>query len=378
MSTALAFASATQALEVVRAGLRFLATADATAMTAEEQAGCLRGLEKADAAATAARTSVLGAFGSGQGYADDGDYSPFSWLLHRTQVTRGTAADHTGWVKRAAAHPAVQAALGAEAISTSYAREICRWTGSLPDDARAAADEILLGAAAAGLELADLAGLAGEMYEKSRQDKPGDGGGGDGEDPGAAFDDRVVRLATTLGGAGVIHGDLTPECAEFVQTVLDALSAPAGAGDDRTHEQRYHDALQEAMRRLLAAGLLPERSGQPVKVWAHISLADLMLIEGSSALLEEWTSGLRARWAGHRAGVAEAGGHQGLWLDGDAAEAIACDAAITPVVTGEVNPGAFDELVRLCVQLHRLRHGIPQHEETGNDAGTRGGADGSG
>src|SRR5436305_11726526 len=199
MSSALVFASETQALEVVRAGLRFLATADATAMTAEEQAACLRGLEKADAAATAARTSVLGAFGSGQGYAGDGDYSPFSWLLHRTQVTRGTAADHTGWVKRAAAHPAVQAALGAEAISTSYAREICRWTGSLPDDARAAADEILLAAAAAGLEPADLAGLAAEMYEKSRQDKPGDGG--DGEDPGAAFDDRAVKLATTLGGA---------------------------------------------------------------------------------------------------------------------------------------------------------------------------------
>ncbi len=57
-----------------------------------------------------------------------------------------------------------------------------------------------------------------------------------------------MKLATTLGGAGVIHGDLTPECAEFVQTVLDALSAPAGADDDRTHEQRYHDALQEAMR----------------------------------------------------------------------------------------------------------------------------------
>ncbi len=139
-----------------------------------------------------------------------------------------------------------------------------------------------------------------------------------------------MKLATTLGGAGVIHGDLTPECAEFVQTVLDALSAPAGADDDRTHEQRYHDALQEAMRRLLAAGLLPERSGQPVRVWAHISLADLMLLEGSSALLAEWTQDLRARWAGHRAAAAEAGGHQGLWPDGDAAEAIACDAVLDP------------------------------------------------
>jgi hypothetical protein len=254
MGTAIAFSSATEALEVARAGLRFVATVDATAMTGAERAACLRSLEKADAAATAARTSVLGSFGAGQDYADDGDYSARSWLEHRTQITRGAAVDHTGWVKRAAAHPAVQAALADEAISKSYAREICRWTGSMPEDARAAADEILLGAAAAGLGLADLAGLAAEMYEKSRQDRPD--GDGD-ENSGDGFDDRAVQLATTVGGAGVIHGDLTPECAEFVQTVLDALSAPAGAGDDRTHEQRYHDALQEAMRRLLAAGLLP-------------------------------------------------------------------------------------------------------------------------
>jgi hypothetical protein len=41
---------------------------------------------------------------------------------------------------------------------------------------------------------------------------------------------------------------LTPECAAMVQAVLDALSAPGGAGDLRTRPQRYHDALAEAMR----------------------------------------------------------------------------------------------------------------------------------
>jgi len=43
---------------------------------------------------------------------------------------------------------------------------------------------------------------------------------------------------------------LTPECAAVVTTVLDALSAPAGADDTRTYAQRYHDAFHEAMRRL--------------------------------------------------------------------------------------------------------------------------------
>ena len=55
------------------------------------------------------------------------------------------------------------------------------------------------------------------------------------------------------------------------------------------------------MRRLTAAGLLPERAGQPVKAWAHISLADLMLLDGDSALQDEWTERVRARWAARRA-----------------------------------------------------------------------------
>jgi hypothetical protein len=137
--------------------------------------------------------------------------------------------------------------------------------------------------------------------------------------------------------------------------VLDALSAPAGADDDRTQEQRYHDALAEAMRRLVASGMLPERAGQPVKVWAHISLADLLRLDGSSALQEEWTAQLRAAWAAHRAAASETGANDGVWLDGDAAEGIACDAAMAPIVTGDVNVDALEDLVRLCVELDAQR-----------------------
>ena len=167
-----------------------------------------------------------------------------------------------------------------------------------------------------------------------------------------------MRLETTFGGAGVLHGDLTPECAAVVGAVLEALSAPAGAEDTRTRAQRCHDGLQEAMRRLVAAGLLPERAGQPVKAWVHMSLADLMVLEGSSALLEEWTARVRALWAGHRA-AASAGAGDGGGVAGrrSAAGAVACDAAMAPFVTGEVNPAALEDLVRLCVELDLL--GLP-------------------
>ena len=137
------------------------------------------------------------------------------------------------------------------------------------------------------------------------------------------------------------------------------------------------------MRRLVTAGLLPERAGQPVKAVVHISLADLMVLDGSSALLQEWTSRVRAQWAGHRAPLASAsgGGGGGAWLDGDAAEAVACDAAMVPFVTGDVDPGALEDLVRLCVQLDRLRHHPRSSDacpDSDGDGGTGGGHDSTG
>ena len=227
---------------------------------------------------------------------------------------------------------------------------ICLWTDKLPGEHRDAGDEQLLAASAGGLGLADLAGLFAEMYVRTRGDLPD-------QDRGREFADREVKLATTIGGAGVVHGDLTAECAAAVAAVLDALAAPAGKDDDRTKGQRYHDALQEAMRRLTAANLLPERAGQPVKTWVHITLADLLRMEGSSTLQEQWTERVRARWAARRAAASETGANDGAWLDGDAAQAITCDTAMAPIVTGDVDVDALEDLVGLCVELDRLRRG---------------------
>ena len=332
---------------MVRAGLGYLAAAGAAQLPAATQAECLRELEQHDAMATAARAGFLAAFTAGQGPAGDGDYSAVSWLIHRTGITRSAAVGHSAWARRVVTHPKVIAALAAGQVSESAGRLVCLWTDKLPLEYRDQGDEQLLAAFAGGLGLPDLAALFAEMYVRARGDLPD-------QDPGREFADREVKLATTIGGAGVMHGDLTAECAAAVAAVLDALSAPAGKEDDRTKGQRYHDALQEAMRRLTAANLLPERAGQPVKAWAHISLADLMLLDGDSALQDQWTEQVRARWAARRAAAAETGASDGAWLDGDAAAAIACDA-MAPIVTGDVNVDALEDLVRLCVELGRLR-----------------------
>ena len=348
MSSVVSPASADEALEMLRSAMGYLAAADATAMTAEEQARCLRVLEHVTSTGTAARTSVLGAFAHGQGPGADAEYSPRAWLIHKTGVTKGAAVSYTAWVRRAEEHPVVFTAMAAGDLPESVARIVCQWTNRLPEDQRDAADDKLVAAVAAGMSLPELAGLFGEIYEQSRSASPD-------QDKDETLDDRAVRLITTFQGAGVLSGDLTPECAEAVAAVLDALAAPAGAEDTRTQEQRYHDALAEAMRRLVAANLLPDRAGQPVKIWAHISLADLLRLDGSSALQEQWTAQVRARWAGHRAAASEGGGDAGAWLDGDAAEAIACDAAMAPIVTGDVNVDALEDLVRLCVELDARR-----------------------
>ena len=161
-----------EALDMVRAGLGYLAAADAAQLATATQAECLRGLEQTDAISTAARGSFLSAFTVGQGYSADADYSARAWLMHKSGITRGAAANHTAWAKRAEAHPAVVAALAAGDLSESYGRAICQWTDKLPEKFREQSDELLAAAAVAGLGLTDLGALFAEVYERARADLP--------------------------------------------------------------------------------------------------------------------------------------------------------------------------------------------------------------
>ena len=87
-----------------------------------------------------------------------------------------------------------------------------------------------------------------------------------------------------------------------------------------------------------------------------MSLAELRAMDDGSLLETEWVTEMRIRWAARRAEVSGGcGGDGGAWLDGDAARAMACDATITPVVTGDIDLGALDDLVALCLQLDGAR-----------------------
>ena len=76
--------------------------------------------------------------------------------------------------------------------------------------------------------------------------------------------------------SGRLTGDLSARCAAALQAVLDSLGKKMGSEDVRTVPQRQHDALEEACRRLLAAGTLPDRAGQPVQLQLHLSPGQLL------------------------------------------------------------------------------------------------------
>src|SRR5580693_5973700 len=334
-----------EAVAALRASLAFLNQVPAVELPGAVQADCLRELSRAESAYIAAHARMLGAFSASGAYEDDGQQSGRAWLRWQTQVTKGAAAGAVGWMKRLAAHPAVRSALADGAVSSSWARHICAWTDELPEDGRDDADQILLAAAAGGAVLPDLAALAEEMRRRTAApDPPGPHGD-------AGFDERRLRLGLTFGGAGVLDGDLTPACAAALAAVLEALGRKAGPEDVRTAPQRRHDALEEACRRLIGAGGLPDRAGQPTQIQLHLTLDQLRGLPGADEAQAAWRAAAAAR--------AAAEGQPG-WLTGRAAQAYACDAAITPIVTGTVDRAA---LTALAAELLATGTGAPGYPE---------------
>jgi hypothetical protein len=324
-------ANAGEALSAISAGLHYLTTADAASLTTAEQADCLRGLEQAASMHTVARGRVLRAFDAQGGYEDDGHGSARTWLTWQTGVTGGAAAGAIRWMRRLPGHPAVADALAGARISESWGRRICEWTELLPAEHRSGADQILLDAAAGGAGRQDLEGLFEKIRQRTARPDTDDEDG---------FDDRSLSLARTFRGAGKLNGDLTPQCAAALAAVLEALGKRAGPEDLRSKWQRDHDALEEACRRLIAAGCVPQRAGQPTQIQLHMTLDELRRMPGGR--------GAEAGWAGPAAGPGAD-----------------CDASIVPIVTGHVDPGVLDQLAAA------LRRGRDRADDDGAAAARR-------
>jgi hypothetical protein len=260
-------ATAAEALAAVRSGLAFLATADAAALTAAEQADCVRGLAACESVHLAATARMLAAFNAAGHYAADGQITVRSWLRWQTRSTSAAAGVTAKWMRRLQAHPGVAAGLAAAAVAPSVAREILDWTDKLPAEHQGGADQVLLDAAGSGAGLADLSALAEEIHRRCARP--------DADDGDDSFARRRLRLTHHYQGHAHLDADLTPPAAAAVKAVLDSLGRKTGPEDDRTQPQRDHDALEEGCRRLVAGGL-PSRAGQPTQIQLQMTLSQLL------------------------------------------------------------------------------------------------------
>ena len=342
MQAAGAFAHEGEAADWLDAALGHLAATDWAPLGTTAHGDMLRRLQRAQAKLTAVNAAVLAAFTAGQGYEPDGHGSAVQWLIHRTGISKGAALGAYGWHKRLARHAMIAAAMTDGTVSESWARSIAGWTDPLPPADRDEADRILLEAAAAGVPLQDLETLARSIFEawKAQHPDPDDGNGEPGDEDG--FEDRSLRLDTTFGGAGRLTGDLAAGCAAKLQAIFDALGKHLGPDDWRSVGQRQHDALDEALSRLIKAGLLPQSAGTDTLAQVIIPFAELRAWPGASPLEDQW--------------IADTVGQPG-WLTGIGAEAVACDATIVPVVTGTVDWQAADDMTEVWIEAHGLNRG---------------------
>jgi hypothetical protein len=319
------------ALRAAREAMAFLNSPGAADL---DGAGCgevLTALAGVRDKLTAAHATFLRKFDAADAHDADGHPNSSSWLAGQCRITKQAAKAQVRQMRVFAARPILHDAVAAGDLSESWAASMAGWTRKLPAEMRQEIDKILVAAAIAGADFKDLATIAGAAIEQWRQQQP------DRDRDRFDHKDRYLALRTTFGGAGVIRGDLTPECAAALTAVLEALGKRRGPEDDRSQAQRDHDALQEACHRLIGAKMVPDRAGADTQAVVHIPIDQLRQMPGAQDLEDEW---LRTRLGTDEDGPG--------YLDGKDAETAACDALTVPLVTGHADMRIIDKLIALA------------------------------
>jgi len=363
------FGSVAEAVGMLESTMGFLAGIDFPHLTNAEMAYALRALERADAVEAVVRGKLIKMFDLSGGPAADAHQGVGAWLGWETAITGPQVKAHKFWARQVDEHPPITDAMtSGRHMPASLAARCCGWTRKIPAGSRAKADQILADAFQNGAGEIELARIAAELIAAIA---PPD------EDDDGRFTDRSLRLEDTIDGAGNLRGEMSPEATAALHAVLDVLSKPAGKQDTRTRDERMHDALHEAMLRLLAAhDLLPKKGGAPVTALVHMSLGDLRRLDQDSEMEQAWIGRIAAQWAGHRAASACHGGDGGAWISGPAAAGIACDAALFPVVTANADLDHLRALIDLCVAFVHAEQADAEVARAAGDGAGAGAGDG--
>jgi len=317
-----------EALAMVNAALDYLRGPGGDELEGAALGDVLASLGCLSSKFAAVRSGILRRFEAAGGHRSAGFGSVAAFLAARLRMTRRAANADVRQMRQLGEHETIEDALGDGDLSQSWAAEMADWTRLLPEDMRPSIDKLLVDTAAGGADLEDLAVVARAAYEQWRSQQP------DPDDPNDDFDDRYLKLGTTIDNAGRVTGDLTPEATAALQAVLEALGKKRGPEDDRTEPQRFHDALQEACELLIRARMVPDRAGADTHVDVVMALSQLREMDGAPALEAAWLAALAG---------------QPGYLAGKDAEAAACDALIVPVVTGHLDLSVVDQMIELAL-----------------------------
>jgi hypothetical protein len=320
--------TAADALGMMASALERLNSLDLHAMGTQEQAEALGSVARIQAQTSAFAATALAAFDAAGGPEADGRPTAAAWLAVHTGMSKAGARAAATWSKTQAAHPRVAEAMKTGAITESVARLITGWTGKLPEHMREGSDQILVQAAAGGCGQRELEIIATRLWAEYKQSQPDTD-----DEPDDRFGDRGLYLDITIGGAGRLRGDLSPQCAAALQAVLESLGKHRGAEDDRTLAQRQHDALAEACQMLTGAQVLPDRAGASTRCETIIPFTALRDLPGASVIEDAWLAG-------------------GGYLTGMDAEGACCDATLIPVVTGTPDWVVADQIIELALAAH--------------------------
>ncbi|MEP6464303.1 MAG: DUF222 domain-containing protein [Frankiaceae bacterium] len=239
-----------------------------------------------------------------QGGADaQGSASTAAWLQHHAHLTPAEASERVGCARRLVdTLPATAAALAAGDISYRHVAVLSRATADVDPNLVAEAEATLV-EAATHLHPQHLRRLAVHWRhvvdaETSLHDAE------------AIHERRYLSVSTTLAGTVALDGLLAPDDGAVVLAALHALSAPH-RDDSRTPGQRRADALVELARRALDGGELPETGGERPHITVTVDLATLEARAPAPAADVDWTGP----------------------ICGEAARRLACDAAVSRIIT---------------------------------------------
>jgi hypothetical protein len=213
----------------------------------------------------------------------EGFLSAASAVRVRTRMTRGQAHRAIELARKVEQLPEVAAAFGAGEISRAHVEQIA--DGCTPERAEMIKEiERELVAYARIADPRELRGAVREMTDAF----DGDGGASSDEIEHAK---NTVTLST-VGGRGVLNGDLDAESTEIVATAFDAeIAALRRTDDDRPMAARRAEAVVSLCRQYLAAradGAGPRRGRTHVSVVADIGAItgitdDLLATAGAEA-----------------------------------------------------------------------------------------------